>query len=201
MTFYLIHRDGKALVSTDRPLLKAREAGPLRDAAALLARADALETQARARRDAAEREARQRGLEQGLEEGRRNFAAAVSDLTGRLESWREAQERQVAALALAALRRMVDDIGDETMMASIARRAVTAVAPGSDAHVQVAPALVDVVSARFAADERTREVPVHGDPSLAEHQCRVTTTDGRIIADLAVQLGEIEKRWSLTHVD
>lgn len=201
MTFYVVHRDGKALVATDKPLLKARDADRLADAACLLARAKDLEGQARHRRDAAEQDAFQRGLAEGFEEGRRTFLQAVSDLTAQVEAWRTTQERQIAALALAALRKMVDDIGDEAMMEGIARRAVAAVAPGSEAHVQVAPELVDVLAAAFARDEEPRAVSVRPDPSLSPHECRIVTGEGRIIADLTLQIAEIEKRWSLSHVD
>jgi type III secretion protein L len=201
MTFYLVHRDGKALVATDRPILKMRDADRLADAAALLTRADTLETQAARRRDEAEREARQQGFAQGTEEGRRAFVSAVADLTGQVEAWRQDQERQVAALALAALRHMIDDIGDEAMMAALALRAAGSVSAGSEAQVHVAPELVEMVTAALAEEEGTRDIPVRADPNLARHECRVVTNDGRIIADLSVQLAEIEKRWSLTHVD
>jgi flagellar biosynthesis/type III secretory pathway protein FliH len=201
VTFYLVHRDGKALVASDRPLLKAREADRLQDASALLARAEALENQSRQRRDGAEQDARQKGLAQGLEEGRSAFSGAIAELTAQVEAWRQTQEREVAALALAALRRMVDDIGEEAMMVGLARRAVAAVANGTEAQVHVAPALADVLAAAFAGNEALREVAICADPELAAHQCRVVTSQGRIIADLAVQLAEIEKRWNLAHVD
>jgi type III secretion protein L len=201
MTFYLVHRDGKALVATDRPLLKAREADRLGQASALLARAEALEAQSRQRRDAAEKAAREQGFAQGLDEGRKAFVGAVTGLTAQIEAWRQTQEREVAALALAALRRMVDDIGEDAMMVGVARRAVAAVANGSEAQVHVAPELVDVLGAAFTGDESLSGVAIRPDPDLAPHQCRVVTAEGRIIADLAVQLAEIEKRWSLAHVD
>ncbi len=201
MTFYLVHRDGKALVATDRPLLKARDADRLGDASALLARVEAVENQSRQRREAAERGAREQGFAQGLEEGRKAFVAAVLHLTGQVEAWRQTQEREVAALALAALRRMVGDIGEEAMMVGVARRAVAAVASGSDVQVHVAPELVDAVTEAFAQDGAVREFAIRADPELAPHQCRVTTSEGRIIADLAGQFAEIEKRWSLAHVD
>lgn len=201
MTFYLVHRDGKALVATDRPLLKAREADRLSDAAALLTHAQKLETEALSRRDAAEAEAQRRGFVQGHESGRRVFVEAVGNLTGQVEAWRQHQESQIAALALAALRRMVDDIGDEAMMIGIARRAVAAVTTGAEAQVHAAPELVDVLSEALAAREDTAQVTVRPDPELGLHECRVITAEGRIIADLSVQLAEIEKRWSLSHVD
>lgn len=201
MSFYLVHRGGKALVATDRPLIKAVEADRLRDAAALLARADALETEASRRRDVAEQEARRQGLAQGREEGSRAFVDAITALTGNVENWRKQQEQQVAALALAALRHMIDDIGDEAMMSALALRAAGSVTAGSDAHVLVAPELVEMVTAALAKEENTRDIPVRPDPNLARQECRVVTNDGRIIADLSVQLAEIEKRWSLAHVD
>lgn len=201
MTFYLVHRESQVLVATDRPLLKARDADRLRDASALLARTQALEAQSRQQSETAEQAARQQGYAEGFEQGRSAFVSALAELTGQVEAWRRTQEREVAALALAALRRMVDDIGEEAMMAGIARRAVAAVANGTEAQVHVAPELVDVLDAAFAGDEAVQDITVRPDPELAVHQCRVVTGQGRIIADLGVQLAEIEKRWSPAHVD
>lgn len=199
MTFCILHDDGKALVSTDRRLVKAGERALLEDACAVLARARAIEAEMQTRHAEAERDARQRGLEQGREEGRRAFVGAITQLTRDVREHCLAQEREIAALALAALRRMIDDIGDEAVMAGIARRAVSAVAPGSGIVVEVAPALCEAVTAALGED-RQATVLVRGDAALALHECRIATAEGRIIADLGVQLAAIAERWSMSDV-
>lgn len=196
MTFWIVHDDGGTLAATDRPLVKASEQAALRDAGALLARARATEEEMRGRHAQAEREARARGLEQGREEGRRAFVDSLARLARETREHRLAGEREIAALALAALRRMIDDIGDEAMMTGLARRAVSAVVSSGEITVDVAPALRDAVAAAMEVD-----VLVRADPALAPHECRIATGEGRIIADLGVQIAAIEQRWSMADVD
>jgi type III secretion protein L len=37
-------------------------------------------------------------------------------------------------------------------------------------------------------------------PGLGDHQCRITAPDGRIIADLDVQMAALAQRWELSDV-
>lgn len=199
MSFCIVHDDGKTLIATERRLIKAGERAILDDACALLARARDIEEQMRLRHAEAERDAKACGLQEGHEEGRRAFVAAIERLLRDVRNHRLAEEREIAVLALAALRRMIDDIGDEAMMMGIARRAVSAAASGGGTIVHVAPELRDAVAA--AVEPEGAGIAVRSDPALSLHECRVMTGEGRIIADLAVQLAAIEGRWSMADVD
>lgn len=201
MTFHLLHADGSALIATDRPIVKARDAQPLLDGAALLAHLKVLHAEAAAGCEKAERLAREEGRLQGEAQGRATFVAAVADITLQAREDRLAQEQQIADLALAALRRMVEEIGDEAMLVGAAKRAVASVLPAEDVQVHVAPDLAATVAEALAGDERTAAVALRPDPELLSHQCRVTTTSGRVIADVDRQIAAIEERWSAAHVD
>lgn len=199
MAYLLLHSDGQALLATDRPIVKARDRGAIAEANEVLGMVRALEEASSDRCRNAEAEARHLGRLQGIDEGRRDFADAIADIGRQALAHQQAQEDQIATLALAALRRMVDGIGDEAVLIGLARRAVAAVLPAPDILVQVAPDMSDALAAAFAADEDMTGVVVRPDPALAAHQCRITTGDGRIIADLAHQIAAIESRWNGPH--
>lgn len=201
MTFHLIHDDGRALIASDRPVVKAREAQALREASDLLAHLHALHADAATRCAEAERIARLDGFQQGETQGRAEFAAAIADIATQASNDRLAQDEQIAELALAALRRMVDEIGDEAMLVGAAKRAVASVLPADDVQVHVAPEMSDAVANALAHGERTGAVVLRADPELLPHQCRVVTSAGRVIADLDRQIAAIEDRWSAAHVD
>jgi type III secretion protein L len=201
MMFHLLHDDGHALIATECPIIKARDAQALRDGAALLAHLKALHADAAESREQAVRIARNDGRREGEAEGRAAFAAAVTAIALQAVEDRLAQEQQIADLALAALRRMIEEIGDEAMLVGVARRAVASVLPSEDVQVHVAPGLAEAVANALAKDERTASIVLRPDPELLAHQCRVITTSGRVIADVDRQIAAIEERWSIAHVD
>ncbi|MCJ2189093.1 FliH/SctL family protein [Novosphingobium beihaiensis] len=206
MTYYLLHNDGHALLATDRPVLKAAERTGLSDASALLAATHALHEDAAARARAAEQAARERGLAEGREEGRAAFLKAIAELTRQVNADRAEQETRLASLALAALRCMTSDIGEEAMLEGLARRAVASVLPAGAVEVSVAPAFAGPLGEAFAASDTSAEasqpaVRVRADPALAAHQCRIVTASGRVIADLDHQIAAIAQRWGNRHVD
>lgn len=201
MTFHLIHDDGRALIATSRKVVKARDTQPLREAAELLTHLHALHDKVALRCAEAERSARAEGLRQGEEQGRAAFAAAVAGIAVQAADDRLSQEHQIADLALAALRRMVDDIGEEAMLVGAARRAVASVLPADDIQVHIAPGMAETVAHALAQAERAVPVTLRPDPELLPHQCRVVTASGRVIADIDRQIAAIEHRWSAAHVD
>jgi len=201
MTFYLLGRGGDALLATDRPIVKAGERNALDSAADLLARLREDAARASEANAAAEREARDRGYRDGEESGRRDFIAAIAELAAQAAQHREAEEAEIASLAIAALRKMVDSIGDEAMLAGIARRAVAAVAPGGAVLVEAAPAACPAIEEALGGFDHAAGVTVRPDPALSERQCRITAPDGRIIADLDVQLDALAGRLEGAHVD
>ncbi|WP_334183055.1 FliH/SctL family protein [Novosphingobium sp.] len=201
MTFHLIHHDDHAMIGTDRPIVKAGDAQGLQEASQLLARIRTLHADASTLCEEAERKAREDGQLHGEAQGRADFAAAIADIALQAREDRLAQEQQIADLALAALRRMVDEIGDEAMLVGAARRAVASVLPAEEVQVHVAPDLAQAVASALAGDERTTGVILRPSPELLAHQCRVVTSAGRVIADIDRQIAAIEDRWSAAHVD
>lgn len=201
MAFHLIHADGRSLLASDRPWLRASERGPIVDAAALLATVRDLHDRqdhalAQARRDAAIE-----GRIVGEEEGRAAFAAAVADLVTQAQADAERRDEDIAALALAALRQMVGALSDEERMAGVARRAVEAQGSRGPVLIELSPAMLPHVERAFADRPSSVEVTLRAEDGLADDQCRLTAPDGRIVADVGVQIQSFARRWEVADAD
>jgi type III secretion protein L len=201
MTFYLLHHDEKRLLATDRPIVKASEYSAFADVLVLLETLRQSQAEQRSAMETARAEARQRGFVEGMRAGKSEFVQAVADLSNQVAQDRERVEREIASLALAALRLMVGSIDDETMLAGITRRAVAAVAPGGQILVEASPAMCPAIRQALAPLDEESRINLLPDPALSDRQCRVTAPDGRIIADLDVQLEAIAQRLEGGRVD
>lgn len=201
MAFHLIHADGRSLLASDRPLLRAAERKPVEDAAALLAQVRDWHD----RQEAALVKERAAAIEQGRisgeAEGRAAFAEAITTLTAQAQADAERRDEDVAALALAALRQMVGALADEERMAGIAKRAVEALGSRGPVVVDVSEAMRPYVEEAFADLPSQTEVSVRGQEGLGDDQCRLTAPDGWIVADVDVQVQSVAKRWEVADAD
>lgn len=194
---FVLHRSDGALLATDRPIVKARDRAHLTDALALIDRLRTEAADADAARENAEAEARRRGHDEGYAAGRAAFADAIAMLAAQANAHRALAESEVAALALTALRQIAGDLGDAVVMEGVALRAARAVVPHGPVTIEVAPAIAAEVEAGLARLDPGADVTVLADPSLGERQCRVTSADSRIIADLDHQIAGLAERWSV----
>lgn len=197
MAFHLIHADGCSLLASDRPWLRGSERAPVEEAVALLRAVRELHD----RQDQALAQARMHAAIEGRligeEEGRAAFATAVADLTQQAMADAERRDADIAALALAALRQMIGGLPDEELMAGIARRAVEAQGTRGPVVVELSPSLLPHVERAFADRPSTVEVTLRAEDGLSDDQCRLTTPDGRIVADVGVQIASFEQRWEV----
>lgn len=201
MTFYLLHHDEKNLLATDHPIVKADDHRVFGDALSLLERLHQLQAGNRRAAEEAEAEARERGIAKGLHAGKSEFVQAIADLSRQVAQHRERVEQEIASLALAALRLMVASIGDEAMLAGITRRAVAAVIPAGHILVEASPAMCPAINRALTPLDEGSRITLQPDPALSDHQCRVTAPDGRIVADLDVQMDAIAQRLEGPRVD
>ena len=224
MAFHLIHADGRSLLASDKPLLRDQERAPITEAVALL---DAVrgwhDRQAQALAEAREAAAAE-GRRTGEEEGRAAFAEAIVALTEEAQADAAAalflglavvaavvagptivvvvadaarRDEDVAALALAALRQMVGALPAEDRMAGIARRAVEALGSRGPILVEVSAAMQPHIARAFADRPSSVELAVRPREGLTDDQCRLTAPDGRIVADVGVQIQSFAARWEV----
>lgn len=197
MAFHLIYADGRSLLASDRPWLRGNERAPVEEAVALL---DAVR-HLHARQDEALAQARTtaaiEGRLVGEDEGRAAFAAAIADLTEQAQAQAERRDADIAALALAALRQMIGGLPDEDVMAGVARRAVEAQGAHGPVLVELSSAMLPHVERAFADRPCVVEVTLRAEDGLADDQCRLTAPDGRIVADVGVQIASFARRWEV----
>ena len=125
------------------------------------------------------------------------FAEAIATLTEQAQADAARRDEDVAALALAALRQMVGALPAEDRMTGIARRAVEALGSRGPILVEVSVAMQPHVERAFADRPSSVEVAVRVREGLADDQCRLTAPDGRIVADVGVQIQSFAARWEV----
>ncbi|MBU0932715.1 MAG: hypothetical protein KJ585_12050 [Alphaproteobacteria bacterium] len=201
MAFHLIHADGLSLLASDRPWLRGSERAPVEEAATLLADIRLLHDRQAEALAQVQAIAAAEGRASGAEAGRAAFAAAIAALTEQVETDRARRDEDVAALALAALRQMVGALADEERIAAIAQRAVEALGSRGPVLIEVSEAMMPHVERAFADRPSAVEVAVRMQDGLADDQCRLTAPDGRIVADLEVQMQSFARRWELVDAD
>lgn len=199
MAFHLIYSDSHSLLASDSALIRTADHGALKDAATILAAVSAARAQQENALAAAHAEATAAGRASGETAGRAAFADAIAALVQQVEDDRDRREEEVATLALAALRQMVGTLGEPALMGGIARRAVEAVGATGPVVVVVSPAMAAPVGEALATLPAHVTAELRPDERLADDQCRLTGPDGRIIADLPVQLAAFEQRWEVAH--
>ena len=81
--------------------------------------------------------------------------------------------------------------------AYVHRRAVEALGSRGPILVEVSVAMQPHVERAFADRPSSVEVAVRVREGLADDQCRLTAPDGRIVADVGVQIQSFAARWEV----
>jgi type III secretion protein L len=197
MAFHLIHADGRSLLASDRPLLRGSERPPVEEAVTLLRAVREWHDRQRDTLAEARARAATEGRQVGEEEGRAAFATAIADLTEQAQADAARREEDIAALALAALRQMIGTLPDGDKMAGVARRAVETLGSRGPILVEVSPAMLPHIERAFADRPSSVEISARARSGLTDDQCRLTAPDGRIVADVGVQIQSFATRWEV----
>lgn len=179
-------------------LVKASEVGQVASAEGIL---DAARKEAEAIRAAAQEEFDRRheeGYEKGLKDGKAEIMMQKLDLLESSVKFMEGMEDKMAGIVIKALRKCVDQIGDEELVVQITRKAMRAVVRNQQQiTVKVSPAMVPVVRARLSEIQAefpsVNYIDVGEDPKLTDRACIVETDAGVVDASIETQLDAIEK--------
>ncbi len=179
-------------------LVKAEEAAAVRRAEEVLAEAEAEADRIRASaKDAFEAE-RQRGYEQGLEEGKAAIVARKLELLDESVAFMESVEGKMVDVVMTALRKCVMEIGDEELVIQVVRKVMNAVIRNQRRiTLKVAPEMVAVVRARLndllADYPLMEEIDVQENTRLKGAACMIETEAGIADASIETQLAAIER--------
>jgi flagellar biosynthesis/type III secretory pathway protein FliH len=181
-------------IAANSPLIKEYERAQFVDALSLL---DAARTQAAAI-DAEVRsacqQARDEGFVQGLAEAEACIASEIGKLTEAVALIHSEHEARVAEAAFAAVTAIIGTMDDSDIVNRIVSNQLVARAEANGLRISVAPQMVAALAAQISCYEGCEVV---ADPDLATTACRLTTGDGRIVADLSLQLETLRQRWGL----
>lgn len=202
MSFLLLHKGGAGTLLTDDPVVPAAEIPALQQSLKLLSHAEGrLETvaqQAAALADAAKQEGFEAGRRLGEAAAAAQISARLFDLEVKAAQIRAEQRVEAAKLAIEIVRRIAAEVGTETLVAGLAEKAASELAPDTHSVVRVSPASRESVSERLARFDR---LTVTADPLLSDDDCVVETSSGVIRAGLETQLAAIERAWTGSVVD
>jgi flagellar biosynthesis/type III secretory pathway protein FliH len=165
-----------------------------RTSADLLERVKAMRDEAAIAAQAAQTAGYERGRQQALDEMRDALGEALAALAEGLAAENERRERAIAAAAMQVVERLIGQIDDTVTVSGLAREALRKAGVGP-ISVAVAPQWVEAVRERLADHA---DLTVEPAPVTDRFACRVTSPDGRIIADLDTQLTALRARWGLT---
>lgn len=141
---------------------------------------------------------RVKGYEKGLSDGRQEILQQKLDLLDESVKYMESVEHEMGAVVMKALRKCVQDIGDDEMVVQVVRRAMaTIVRSQRQITLRVPADKVDTVKARMG--EILKDYPavnfteVLEDPRLTGVSCVVETAAGMVETSIEAQLAAIEK--------
>lgn len=194
--FVLIRADASATLLRDDPIVSASDLPLLEEAQKLLSAASVLREEARRDAEIAADAARAEGFAAGHAEGLAAGAeAVVAKLLGlaKADAARaDAQRGDLARLGLEVVRRIAADLGSADMVAALAEKAASTIAPDAAVTIRVPPAAVAQVRARLG-DRAT----VEPDETLAANDCVLSTSLGDVHAGLETQLTQLARQWGV----
>ena len=185
-------------IDSAKRLVKADEVATLAKASEIVAAAEAEAAKIVADAKRMFEEQRTKGYEKGLEDGRQEILQQKLDLLDESVKYMESVEREMGAVVMKALRKCVENIGDEDLIVQVVRRAMaTIVRSQRQITLRVPADKVAAVKARMG--EILKDYPavnfteVLEDPRLTGVSCVVETAAGMVETSISAQLAAIEK--------
>ena len=144
------------------------------------------------------RAARDEGYEKGLQDGKMEITMQKLDLLESSVQYMEGVEDAMCGIVLKALRKCVDEIGDEELVVQVTKKAMRAVVRNQQqVTVRVNGRMAPVVKARM--QDVLKDFPsvnfmeVVEDDKLDDRACLVETAAGTVDASVDAQIAAIEK--------
>ncbi len=180
---------------TDRWRIPKADVQRLRDAGQLLAAASDRANRAEARAADQEAQARQRGYEAGLREGRAAGAAeAAHALTAVVREVRAGQnelKESLGALSLDVVRRGAPRLGPQAVLEALVEQAVREILSDQPLSVHAAPDAAAGLAARLWP--LNAEIEVVADAQVPDGACVIVTPRGSAHVGLELQLAALER--------
>jgi type III secretion protein L len=189
---YFIMRNGLAATS---PLIKATDRQAFSNAVALLDAAREQANNAEAIRKAGYEEAYQKGFTDGLRDAEEKLQAEIQKFADALSIVQADYEARVAEAAFAATKAIIGSLDDETVIIKIVETQLSKRADNEALRIQVAQQFAPALAKQLSGKAN---IEIVADSDMPPAACRLVTPDGRIVADLSLQLETLQQRWGLS---
>lgn len=194
MSFTLfLDRDVPA-VAVRKKIIKAHELADFTEADALLRGVRALKAEAEADIAARRASAETDGRQAGLAEVEATVSEALSALTARIDAFEAERRDEIAGAAFAAVRAVIGTLEDETVLQGLVAASLSRIGEDTALTIEVAPVMLAQISAQL---EDHPNIALRANEALGPLDCHIVSPQGRIVADLQLQLDALAERWGV----
>jgi flagellar biosynthesis/type III secretory pathway protein FliH len=198
MTFHLFLDPQTPALAQSASLIKARDRADFEEAVTLLAEVRAMRAAAGADIEAAHADAEARGYADGLATAEARIEAMLTAVTAQFERFSAERRDDIATAAFAAVRAIIGDLEDESIAAGLVEASLSRIDSEGPVAVDVSP---DMASRVALAVGHRPSVTVRGNDALGPHDCHIYAPQGRIVADLSIQMRALAERWGVAATD
>lgn len=192
VSFHLLIGE-RALLSGASPRIPAAQREAFREAHALLARAANEAEASTARVEAASVAGWREGWHAAIARAETEVGERVAAFADTLAAETQERRSEIAAAAMAAVEAMLGTLTPDDATLRLATAAVARIPEDERVIVHCAPAMAE----RIAAALTHRDVAVEPRDDFGPLQVALLTGNGRIVADLNVQLAQLADRWGV----
>ncbi len=179
------------------PVLKAADFAAILESRDLVAKAEAEAAHVRAEASAHFLAEKERGYQEGLEQGKAEMAQQVVATLGQSTIYFSKVEKTLVDVVMQALRRIVGEFEERERVERIVRQALELLSNSSQVRLKVSPSQEEWLKTRVAALRgsfpRIQLLEVKSDTRLPPDGCILETEFGVIDATVETQLRAIEK--------
>jgi flagellar biosynthesis/type III secretory pathway protein FliH len=194
MSFALILDSETPALAALSPLIKADQRQDFIQAADVLTEVRALKAASLAEIDARQASAARDGYARGLAKAEEQIEAMLAEIASQFSAFENQRRDDIAAAAYAAVTAIIGGLDDETVLAKLVGASLARNEDNSPVTVEVTPAMAERIAAKLGD---TPHVSVRGNPALGARDCQILSPQGRIVADLSVQMTALAERWGV----
>ncbi len=191
---YFLFNTGEQALGMESPLIKASDRAAFANAVELLAYTEQLKSQI----DDAYSAAKQRGYADGLAAGneavRGEFQREILVLAQSIAAADKARNEQIAAAAIAGAQAIVGAIDQTDAMRGIIDQVIKRIDKDQAISVHIHP---DHHTALAENAEFPSNITLVSNGALGPTDCEIVTANGKVIANMELQLAGLAQRWGV----
>jgi type III secretion protein L len=194
MSYTLFHPLNGPALGTSQSVVKAHERQDFTDAAALLNGVRRIKEEADTAIAAQQAAAAQEGRQIGYAEVNDVVGKALAEFARQIAEFETERRDEIANAAFAAVRAIIGDLDDEVVLRGLVTASLSRMDGATPITLEIAPSMVAAVESHFAGYPN---LAIRANEALGPHDCQLLSVQGRVVADLQLQLDALAERWGL----